>query len=255
VSKVVFITGASSGIGRATALACAKAGFKVAGTGRRQAKLDQLVQEIQPLAGDFLALVGDVSNSDDMQEAVAQTLERFGRINVLVANAGVGHRGAWVDSEWDEMETLLRTNMDGVLHSIRACVPPMREAGQGHVIIISSVASTLVSPYAAIYAASKAFVHSISRSLRIELENDNIPVTEFIIGRTETEFNEKRLGEGARKPSSLPTMHPSEVADAIIANIERPRETVILPLFYRLIVLGNRLIPGIMGQLAKRQYR
>jgi len=257
LTKVVFITGASSGIGRAAAIACAKAGYNVAGTARRSERLQSLQEEIQQISGqhgEFLAITGDVTNAESMQSAVEKTVERFGRLDVLIANAGLGQRGAVVDSDWQDLETLLHTNIDGVLHSIRACVPEMRKVGAGHIITISSVAASLVSPYAASYAASKAFVSSIANSIRIELQSDNIKVSDFLVGRTETEFNEKRLG-GARQKSSLPAMPAEQVADAIVKVIQKPKNTVILRFFDRLIVLGNRLIPSIIGELAKRQYK
>ncbi|MEO1644730.1 MAG: SDR family NAD(P)-dependent oxidoreductase [Chloroflexota bacterium] len=255
---MVFITGASSGIGRATALAFAKAGYKVAGTARREDRLVSLADEIRTLTGNddyFLSLVSDVTNADSVQQAAQKTVTHYGRLDVLVANAGVGHRGSLVDAEWDGIETLLRTNIDGVLHSVRACVPHMPKNGDGHIMTISSVAYNLVSPYAASYAASKAFVTSIANSLRIELAKDNIHVTDFLVGRTETEFNEKRLGDGARSSSSLPNMTPEMVADAIVKAAEKPKNTVILRFLDRLIVWGNRFIPGIIGELAKRQYK
>lgn len=256
--RVVFITGASSGIGRASTLAFTQAGYRVAGTARRAGRLEALADEIQKATGRenlFLPLVGNVTDAESMAAAAQATVEHFGRLDILVANAGVGHRGALVDAEWNGIETLLRTNIDGVLHSVRACVPHMREVGSGHVMTISSVTYNLVSPYAASYAASKAFVSSIANSLRIELAKDNIHVTDFLVGRTETEFNEKRLGEGARSGGGLPTMTPDHVADAILKAAEKPKNTVILRFFDRLIVWGNRLIPGIIGELAKRQYK
>lgn len=258
MEKVVFITGASSGIGRATALAFAKAGYHVAGTARRAEKLLSLQEEIKALPGnhgDFLPLTGDVTAPQSLKNATAKTVETFGRLDILVANAGVGHRGTIVDSEWDGLQTLLRTNIDGVLHSIRACVPHMRENGGGHIMTISSVAYNLVSPNAASYAASKAFVSSIANSIRIELSPDNIKVTDFLVGRTETEFNEKRLGEGARKSGGLPTMTPELVAEALVKAAKSPKNTVVLRFFDRLIVWGNRLFPGIIGALAQRQYK
>lgn len=258
LAKVIFITGASSGIGRAAATACVKAGFHVAGTARRAERLQSLQEEIQQLQtqhGDFLPITGDVTSAESMQAAVHKTVEHFGRLDVLVANAGVGHRGALVDTEWEQLEILLRTNIDGVLHSIRACVPEMRKVGGGHIITISSVAASLISPYAASYAASKTFVSSIANSIRIELESDNIKVSDFLVGRTETEFNENRLGDGARRKSSLPSMSAVQVAEAVVKVIHNPKNTVILRLFDRLIMWGNRLIPSIMGELAKRQYK
>lgn len=258
MDKVVFITGASSGIGRASVLACVKAGYHVAGTARRAEKLDDLQEEINALTtphGEFLPLVADVTDAQAMLDATNRTVEIFGRLDILVANAGVGHRGALVDSDWDGLQTLLRTNMDGVLHSIRACVPHMRKIGGGHIITISSVQYNLIAPYSASYAASKAFVTSIANSIRIELEPDNIKVSDFILGRTNSPFNENRLGDGARKSGGLPTMSPEDVAEAIVKTIDKPKNTIILRFFDRLIVLGNRLVPSIIGALAKRQYK
>lgn len=253
-----MITGASSGIGRAAALAFVQAGYHVAGTARRTERLNALRDDISalPNTGDFLPVTGDVTEAASMQAAVDSTLERFGRLDVLVANAGIGQRGSLVDSEWDDLQTLLRTNMDGVLHSIRACVPAMRQnPNGGHIITISSVAANLVSPYAASYAASKAFVSSIASSLRLELEDDHITVTDFLVGRTQTGFNEKRLGKGARGSSSIPTMPPEQVAQALVKAVAHPKNTVILRWFDRLIVLANKFFPGIMGRLARRQYK
>jgi short-subunit dehydrogenase len=258
VTQVVFITGASSGIGRASAIAFAKSGYHVAGMARNAEKLQQLESEINRLSsphGDFLGVIGDVSDANAVQSAVNQTIEKFGQLDILVANAGVGHRGNFVDADWQDIETLLRTNIDGVLHSIRACVPEMRKHGGGHIITISSVTFNLVSPYAATYAASKAFLSSFANSIRIELEPDNIKVSDFLVGRTDTSFNENRLGGGARKASSIPTMTPEIVAEAIVKVVQKPKNTVILRLFDKLLVLGNRLVPDIIGKFAAREYK
>lgn len=258
MQRVALVTGVSSGIGRAAAIAFAQEGTHVAGTARRSDRLESLSAEIEALSaphGEFLPITADVTDGEAMRNAVQQTVDRFGRLDILVANAGVGHRGAIADAEWIHLETLLRTNIDGVLHSIRAAVPAMRQSGGGHIITISSVAYNLVSPYAATYAASKAFVSSIANSLRIELEADNIRVTDFLVGRTHTEFNEKRLGNGKRTGSGIPTMQPETVAAAIVKATYQNKKTVTLRFFDRLILLGNRLVPGIVGYFAKRQYQ
>lgn len=253
--RVILITGASSGIGWSSALAFTKRGDLVAGVARRADRLQALSEAITPLDGDFLPLVGDVTRCEDVEGAVAQTLAKWGRIDVLIVNAGIGQRGALADSDWQDIETLLRLNIDGALYSIRAVLPTMRQQKRGHIITISSVAASLVSPYAASYAASKAFLSSIATSLRLEVEADNIFVSDILVGRTDTEFNEKRLGEGARVTSNLPTMSADTVAQALITVVEKPRNTVILRFFDRLIVLGNRLFPALMGRLAKKQYK
>ena len=254
--KVALITGASSGIGRETTLALLRAGIQVAGLARNTERLAELERAARELPGDFLACPGDVTRAESLERAVELTVARFGRLDILVANAGVGLRGDLVSSEWESLETLLRTNIDGVLHSLRAAVPAMRAGGGGHIITISSVAASLVVPYSACYAASKAFVSSIAHSLRLELEQDNIRVTDMLIGRTATEFNERRMGAGAREAgSSLPVMRAEEVAAAILRVIHKPRRSVALRFFDRLVLLVGRLAPDVLGRMARRQYR
>jgi short-subunit dehydrogenase len=256
--KAAFITGASSGIGYAAALAFARQGIHVGATARREDKLNELVRAGQGLPGQILPIAADVCSADDMQRAVAQTVARFGRVDYCIANAGIGQRGSIVDSEWEHLETLLRTNIDGVMHTIRAAVPEMRKTGGGHIVIVSSVVANMIAPYAATYSASKAFVSSLARSLRLELEADNITVTDILVGRTSTEFNKRRLGAAgyAERAARLPTMTPEKVADAIVRACERRKpHTLTLRPFDRLIVWANTLIPGFIGRRAMRQYK
>jgi short-subunit dehydrogenase len=254
----VLITGVSSGIGRAAVLAFCVAGYDVAGVARRAERLQELAAAVDQLPtphGAFLPLVGDVTQRETMLQAVAQTQARFGRLDVLIANAGLGLRGAVAEAAWADVETVLRTNIDGVLHAIQAAVPALRQTGGGQIITISSVVANLISPYTATYAATKAFVTSLANSLRVELAADQIAVTDVLVGRTETEFNERRLGAGARSTSNLPTMSAEQVAAALVQAVAHRPPTLVLRFFDRLIVWGNRLIPRIMGELAKRQYK
>lgn len=257
---VAFITGASSGIGYATAIAFAQAGANVVVTARRAdrlAVLETAVHRLPTPHGAVFALPADVRIEADLHRAAANAIEHFGRIDILVANAGVGQRGSVVDSEWDDLETLLRTNIDGVLHSIRAVVPYMRGQNGGHIVIVSSVSANMVTPYAATYSASKAFVSSLARSLRYELQPDRITVTNMLVGRTETEFNQKRLGAAgyAGKAPRIPVMTSEQVAEGIIRASLKRRKTVILRPFDRLIVWANALVPSIIARRALRQYK
>ncbi|MBZ0288404.1 MAG: SDR family NAD(P)-dependent oxidoreductase [Anaerolineae bacterium] len=256
-SQVALITGASSGIGYAAALAFARRGTHVVATARRADRLSALANAVNALPaphGQILTVAADVTDAEAMNQAVAQTLDHFGRLDILVANAGLGQRGAVVDSPWDDLEVVLRTNIDGVLHSIRAAVPAMRQSGGGHIVIISSVGAQVAMPYTATYGASKAFVSSLAKSLRLELESDHIGVTDMLVGRTETEFNASRRG-AARASSSLPAMSADKVAEAILKAVDQNRKTVVLRRFDRLILLGNVLAPGLVARIAKRQYK
>lgn len=261
-ARVVLITGASSGIGYATALAFARRGIHVVGTARRADRLQALGAEIAALPaphGEFLPVAADVRDATSMKAAVFAALENFDRLDILIANAGVGQRGSITDSEWDDLAVLLRTNIDGVLHSIRAAVPALRESGGGHIVVVSSVTYAMVSPYAAVYAASKAFVSSMARSLRLELEADHIHVSEMVIGRTESEFAQKRLGASGyaeqAKASRIPRMSAEQVAAGIVDAVEQERKTVILRPFDRLLLLASRLAPGWVGRRAMKQYK
>lgn len=256
-AKVVLITGGSSGIGYVTALAYAKRGVKVAATARDAARLEPLQKEITALGGECLPLSADVRDREAMIAAAKRTFEVFGRLDIVVANAGLGQRGPVADAEWGDLDTLIRTNIDGVLHTIRAAVPHLRKSG-GHVVIVSSIVWNMVSPYAATYAASKAFVSSLARSMRFELARDNIRVTDMRVGRTVTSFNANRLG-GERSPGAggrIPEMPPEQVADAIVlATLDQPQDTVNLRWIDRLIVFANRLVPNLIGWMAARQYK
>lgn len=254
--RVVFITGTSSGVGAALALAFSARGCAVAGTSRDVNRLDDLARRIAARGGRFLPLTCDVRDRDSVERAVAATVAAYGRLDVAVANAGIGHRGSTVDAEWDDLEVVLRTNIDGVLHTIRAAVPHLRERG-GHVVVISSIVWNLVSPFAAIYTASKAFAASLSRSMRHELRAQAVRLIEVRLGRVATEFNARRLGGGKRTAAGfIPEMTPEFAAEAIVrAVLDRHADVVNPRLIDRLIVFANRLVPDVIGRFAARQYK
>ncbi len=255
--QIVLITGASAGIGYATALAFAQHGSHIIATARRAERLSALADVINALPiphGNILTVTADVTDADAMRRAVAQGVEYFGRLDVLIANAGLGQRGPLADAPWEDIEIVLRTNIDGVLHSIRAAVPAMKKTGGGQIVLISSVGAQVAMPYATTYGATKAFVSSLARSLRLELESDRIGVTDMLVGRTETEFNANRRGS-ARSNSNLPAMTAEKVAAAIVKAVDRKQQTVVLRPFDRLILLGNTLAPWLIARLAKRQYK
>jgi short-subunit dehydrogenase len=253
-----LITGASSGIGSAAALTFLRESISCAVTARSAASLATLQRDAASLPAKLLPFGADVRDAAAMQAVVAEALAHFGRLDYVVANAGIGQRGSISGSRWEEIEAVMRTNIDGVLHTVRAAVPALRETGGGHIVIVSSVVYNLTAPYAAVYSASKAFVSSIARSLRLELEPDNITVTDLRIGRVATAFNEKRLGEpgyAARAPR-LPVMPPAFVAEAILRACERrTNRALALRWIDRAVMLANALIPTLIGRRALKQYK
>ncbi len=251
-SRVVWITGASSGIGYETALAFARRGDRVAASARRADRLKKLVEAASGLPGSIQPYAADVTVAADMQRVADDVLARWGRLDVLVANAGLGQRGSITDSAWNDLEVVLRTNIEGVLHSIRAAVPAMRSSGGGHIITISSVA---VAPYATIYGASKVAVSAISRGLRVELKPDHIWVTNVLLGQTHTEFAEKRRGQSGRVAGKLPTMDAAFVARRIVQESSRHRRTVVLRNIDRLIIFGGMFLPQLADRITERIYK
>lgn len=254
--KVVMITGATSGIGKATALLLVSLGHKVIAIGRREDRLTELKAAVEKenMLGEIFTLQGDVTDGAMMLSLMAEGLAHFGRLDVLIANAGVAHRGPLVEARWADLETVLRTNIDGVLHSVRACVPAMRATGGGHIIMISSVTAAATAPGAAIYSASKSTVSALAQALRVEVQADNIWVTNILLGQTHTELAQKRLGSPGKVASKFPTMSAEKVAAQIVWAMERRKRTIILrPLDY-LIIWGGRIAPRLMERILYRIY-
>ncbi len=259
MTQVILITGASSGIGYAAALAFAQRGANVAVTARRAERLTELRRVIAGLPGshgECLTITADVTTAQDMVHAVTQTIECFGRLDVLVANAGVGQRGALADATWDDIEAVLRTNIDGVLHSVRAALPALRES-HGHIVLVSSIAGVTATPYASVYGASKAFVSSLAHSLSLELEADGITVTDLLIGPVATEFSQKRRGAQGHGSgaANVPSMTAEQVAAGIVKATESRSKTAVLRLFDRLILLANTFAPGFIGRQSLKRYK
>ncbi|MCA9910894.1 MAG: SDR family NAD(P)-dependent oxidoreductase, partial [Anaerolineae bacterium] len=124
------------------------------------------------------------------------------------------------------------------------------------IVLVSSVTAELTMPYTAVYAASKAFVSSLARALRLELAADGITITDMLVGRTESEFSQKRLGQSGRssRAGGVPVMRPEQVADAILRAVERRQSRVIVRPFDRLLMWAHRIAPGLVGRMAMRQY-
>lgn len=254
--RALLITGASSGLGRAAALLFAALGDQVAVTGRRTERLESLRADAEraKLTGSILPITADVTDAAAMRRAVALAVAEFNRLDVLVANAGLGYRGPLVEAEWADLEAVLRTNIDGVIHSVRAAVPAMRASGGGHILLISSILGPVPGPYAAVYSASKAAVDALGRALRGELKADEIHVTVLWVGQTETEFAERRRGQPGRVAARWPTMTPEQVAGGIARALERKPATMTLRPIDALFIWAGRRFPRLFDRLLGRMY-
>ncbi|MET9644350.1 SDR family oxidoreductase [Streptomyces syringium] len=223
-AKVVAITGASSGIGEATARRLAADGHRLFLGARRSDRLDRLVMEITATGGTAAARRLDVTKAADVQGFVAAAGERYGRVDVMVNNAGVmplSPLDALRTKEWDRM---IDVNVRGVLHGISAALPVMRAQGAGHIVNIASVGAHEVSPTAAVYCATKFAVRAISEGLRQESAGD-VRVTLVSPGVTESELADGIADPAARaamrayRAAALPA---SAIADAVAYAISQP---------------------------------
>ncbi|KOG39599.1 SDR family oxidoreductase [Streptomyces decoyicus] len=226
IAKVVAITGASSGIGEATARRLAADGHRVFLGARRTARLERLVEEITE-EGDTAAFGKlDVTDAADMQAFIDAAVCEYGRIDALVNNAGLmplSPLGALKTDEWDRM---IDVNVRGVLHGIAAALPVMRAQGGGHFVNIASVGAYEVSPTAAVYCATKFAVRAISEGLRQESAGD-IRVTLVSPGVTESELADSISDPAAReamKTYRAVALPAAAIAEAIAYAVSQPSQ-------------------------------
>ncbi|MBD1379876.1 SDR family oxidoreductase [Metabacillus arenae] len=191
-NKVVIITGASSGIGGATAKELASKGAKLVLAARREDRLKKLQEEIQNNGGQAIYKVADVSSREQMEELAAYTLEKYGKIDVLVNNAGIMPQAFLFKKKVDEWDKMIDVNIKGVLYAIAAVLPSMRERKSGHIINLSSVAGHNIYPGGTVYCGTKHAVRAISEGLRQEeaMSGTNIRVTNVSPGAVSSELLE-----------------------------------------------------------------
>ncbi|MEU9101553.1 SDR family oxidoreductase [Streptomyces sp. NPDC048361] len=225
-AKVVAITGASSGIGEATARRLAADGHRLVLGARRTGRLDALAQEITAAGGTAVHRGLDVTDADDVRAFIAFARERYGRLDVLVNNAGVMPLAPLEALRTDEWDRMIDVNVRGVLHGIAAALPMMRARGGGHIVNIASVGAYEVSPTAAVYCATKFAVRAISEGLRQESAGD-IRVTLVSPGVTESELADGMGDPAAReamKAYRAVALPASAIAGAIAYAVAQPAE-------------------------------
>ncbi|MFE9932798.1 SDR family oxidoreductase [Streptomyces sp. NPDC005533] len=235
--RTVAVTGASSGIGEATARRLAADGHRVLLGARRSGRLERLVEEITAAGGTAACRTLDVTDAADVRAFVDATVRAYGRIDALVNNAGVMPLSPLAALRTDEWDHMIDVNVRGVLHGIAAALPVMRAQGGGHFVNVASIGAYEVSPTAAVYCATKYAVRAISEGLRQESAGD-IRVTLVSPGVTESELAdgisdpEAREAMKAYRAVALPA---SAIADAIAYAVAQPpqvdvNEIVVRPL-------------------------
>jgi NADP-dependent 3-hydroxy acid dehydrogenase YdfG len=222
--KVVAITGASSGIGEATALLLAERGAKVVLGARRPDRLEALAARIQKAGGEAVWARTDVKRREDLAGLVKLACDRFGKIDVLISNAGVGLISPLDDLRVEDWEEMIDVNLKGVLYGIAAALPVFREQGFGHFVNTVSTSGLRISPLQSVYAGTKNAVRTISEGLRQEA-GDSLRVTVVSPGFVRTDFAE-RMDPDAKaqildKMDKI-ALSPDAVARAIAFAIEQP---------------------------------
>lgn len=253
--SVVIVTGASAGIGAATARALAQRGAHVVLSARRAERLTALVDELAAYPGARLALPGDVQDEAYCRQLVADTVTHFGRLDILINNAGLGHRSRISQIDSASLHTILNTNLLGPLYLTQAALPQLRAQGRGQIINISSIVSRRPFADNGIYAASKAALDIISRTLRLELAGSGVVVTLVYPGMTVTDFHASFPDRPGRSNFGWMGVRPEWVARAIVKAIERQRREVFITPWDWAMVHFSRLWPRTTDWIAARLSR
>ncbi|PQP88541.1 SDR family oxidoreductase [Paenibacillus sp. AR247] len=236
-NKVVIITGASSGIGEAAAKLLAKHGAKIVLAARREDRLQTIVNDIKQAGGEAVSVKADVVSAENMKDLAKFALETYGRIDVLVNNAGVMPSSRLNELRVDEWNQMIDVNIKGVLHGIAAVLPVMRKQQSGHIINLSSTSGYQVSATSAVYAATKFAVRAISEGLRLEESPaSHIRSTVIAPGLTKTElFDSITSPEVQVLASQISGMgiSPYSIARAIAFAINEPDDTLISEIMVR----------------------
>ena len=226
--KVALVTGASSGIGAATALALAAAGATVAISARRTDRLAELVAQIEAAGGKALALPGDMAVEADAVAAVEDTARQLGRIDILINSAGVMQAGGIEGADLDEYRKVIDINLLATVYTCKAAIPHMLAQGVGDIINISSLAGRKGGPETNAYSASKHAVNAMTNGMRQELGDRNIRVSFLMPGATETEVasgisNPAWREAIAKHVSKEGAVKASEIADTLVFMLSMPR--------------------------------
>ncbi len=226
--KAAIVTGASSGIGAATARALAAEGASVSLLARREGRIEALSSDIERAGGRALALPTDVCDRSAMEDAVSATVDRFGRVDILVNNAGVMLLSSLAERRVEDWDRMIDVNVKGVLYGVAAVLPVMLEQGSGHIVNVGSVAGRRPLPSGTIYSATKFAVRAISAGIHRELSAQyGIRVTDVEPGVVETELMDHipdpqvKAGFAERWADKRP-LRPDDIADAIVFVVTAP---------------------------------
>lgn len=255
-NQVVWITGASSGIGEALALAFAKSGAKLVLSARRRDELERVARACA--TKDVLIHPLDLGSGSTFENDVAQVLERFGRIDVVIHNGGISMRALVKDTSMDVQRRIMEVNYFGTIALTKACLPPMLAARRGHFVAVSSVMGKLGTPFRSAYAASKHALHGYFDCLRAEVADTGLDVTLICPGFVSTNVSKNALtGDGApthQTGQDIANGVPPEVAaEQIVAAVAARKSEAYVGRWGkdRLALTLKRFAPGVLERLVR----
>jgi 3-oxoacyl-[acyl-carrier protein] reductase len=220
--KVALVTGGSRGIGRSIAAALLAGGARVAISGRSAPALKEAETVLAKgeAAGRLLTVQGDVASEQDATKLINQAVERFGGLDILINNAGIGRFANIAEMSTELWHDVINTNVTGVFFCTRAALPHLKQRGGGYIINISSLASKNAFAGGGAYCASKAALNSFTETLMLETRHDNIRVSDVLPGSVQTEFNNNTTAGADWKLS------PDDVARAVVDLLEHPQRSL-----------------------------
>ncbi|MFF0399706.1 SDR family NAD(P)-dependent oxidoreductase [Streptomyces sp. NPDC005248] len=232
--KIVLVTGASSGIGRATALALSKAGAQVAVGARRADRLKDVAQDAP---GEILVVELDVTDEQSVQEAVAATVERFGALDAVVNNAGIMLSGAILGADTTEWTRMIDTNLLGSMYTVHAALPHLLES-KGAVVQISSTSGRISSAASGVYAATKFGITAFAEALRQEVTTQGVRVVVVEPGFVSTELTshitDPNIQAAAKNMAeSMRTLQPEDIAAAVVYALTQPAHVAVNEILIR----------------------
>jgi len=238
-NKIVLVTGASSGIGYACAELLAAQGAKIILSARRVDRLEKLVDELkQKTKKDHLILPLDVSDKTLVEKQLASLPKEWKEVDILINNAGLALDTLPLqEGVIDHWDTMIDTNIKGLLYVSRAIIPGMLERARGHIVNIGSIAGHTTYPNGNVYSATKFAVHALSKSMRLDMFGSPVRVTEIAPGAVETEFSEVRWNDKNKAKDFYKDFDPllaQDIADAVLYSVTRPQrvdieEMIIMP--------------------------
>ena len=252
--RVCLVTGASRGLGAELSRQLSSRGAKVVLFARSRAEMDALAQQFEAAHRDALVVVGDVSRPEDLERAATQAVARFGGIDVVIANAGIGVLGYVADCELDDFRRAMDVNFFGVLHAITSALPHLRKRRESRVAIVSSVGGKLSLPTSGAYSASKFALHGLADALRAEEAKHGVRVTVLCPGFFESQVRDAAIVRGLAPdapPASL-LLSTREVAEQSLAAIARGDGEVTISRFAKALLTVQKLAPSRVNEWLAR---